>query len=351
MTEKSGPVVHDRLPWIDFLRCISIILVVVIHVAAPLAHKWGEISLGEWMIGNFYNSFSRVSVPLLFMVSGYLLLGKQEGISDFYRKRFRKVFVPLLFWSILYLLWSNGYRNYTWFNAIKAIVYAMVTAPASFHFWFLYELLAIYLFVPLIRVFVRGAEDAYLWYFAGLWLLFGPIQEMFEHWLGFNFAIDLGFFTSYIGFFVIGYMLGRIEFSARVAGWSFVILLAGGLYTMYATYSLTNGANDFVQYYYWYTRINVVLMSFSAFILLKKVGQRITSPWAITSLRRFAEDSFGIYLVHILVLTYLKWGGFGVSSGPALLIVPAVTLVTLFISGLIIEVVQRIPILREIAPK
>jgi surface polysaccharide O-acyltransferase-like enzyme len=351
MTERSGLVANDRIAWVDFLRCVSILLVIVIHVAAPLAHKWGEISLTEWMVGNFYNSFSRVSVPLLFMVSGFLLLGKQEGISDFYRKRFRKVFVPLLFWSVLYLVWTNGYRNFTWINAIKAIVYAMITAPASFHLWFLYELLAIYLFVPLIRVFVRGADDTYLWYFAGLWLLFGPVQEMFEHWLGFNFAINLGFFTSYIGFFVIGYLLGRIEFSTKMAGWSSVILFIGGIYTMYATYSLTSGASDFVQYYYWYTRINIVLMSFAAFILLKKIGENISAPWAINGLRRFAGDSFGVYLVHILVLTYLKWAGFGVFLGPALLIVPAVSLVTLFISGLIIEIIQRIPVLQEIAPK
>src|SRR5688572_5105457 len=245
------------------------------------------------MSGNFYNAFARVSVPLLFMVSGYLLLGKQESISDFYRKRFRKVFIPFLFWSVFYLIWENGYRDFTFVNAIKAMVYALITTPASFHMWFLYELLAIYLFVPLIRIFIISAERIHLWYFAGIWFLFGPVLEVVERILNVQFAIDLGFLTSYIGFFIIGYLLGQIDFPAKVVWIAGAVYILAGIYTMYATYSLSSQAGDYIQYYYWYTRINIVLMSFSAFILLKKLGEQITNETIELWFERFARASFG----------------------------------------------------------
>ncbi len=348
---KNSSLKTDRIPWVDFLRSISIFLVVVIHTAGPLAYQWENISRAEWMAGNFYNAFARVSVPLLFMVSGYLLLGKQESISDFYTKRFRKVFIPFLFWSVFYLVWENGYRDFTFINTIKAIVYALIATPASFHMWFLYELLAIYLFVPLIRVFIISAERLHLWYFAGIWFLFGPVLEMIERMLGIQFAIDLGFLTSYIGFFIIGYLLGKVDFPSKVVGAAGAVYLLAGVYTMVATYSLSSQVGDYVQYYYWYTRINIVLMSVSAFVLFKKLGEIIVNEKVNLWFQRFARASFGIYLVHVIVLIYLRRAGISAFSGPAAITVPAVSILIALISWGIVAFIQRIPLLRELTPQ
>lgn len=351
MVSKIISTEKGKEPWVDFLRSISIFLVIIIHTTASLAHKWGEIPLAEWMTGNFYNTFSRVSVPLLFMISGYLLLGRQEDIEAFYRKRLKKVVVPLLFWSVIYLVWANGYKDFTFINSIKAIIYAIITAPASYHLWFLYELLAIYLFVPILRLFIKAAEPVHLWYFAGLWLIFGPLQIMFERIVGFSVAIDLGFFSSYIGYFFVGYLLGKMEFSTRVVRVAAIVYILAGGYTMYATYQLTNAANDFVQYYYWYTRINIVLMSFSAFILLKKLGLLITSPRIRYWFKQFAEASFGIYLIHVLVLAYINQMGLRVTFAQVIFTVPLIAGMTLLISWGLVSIIQRIPVLREVTPK
>ncbi len=350
MTEQTPSSPAKNILWVDFIRSISIFLVIVIHTAGPLLYQWEDISISNWMAGNFYNAFARVSVPLMFMVSGYLLLGKQESISAFYLKRFRKVIIPFLVWSVFYLVWENGYGNYTFFNAIKAVIYSIITTPASFHMWFLYELLAIYLFVPLIRVFIASAEDIHLWYFAGIWFLFGPVVEMIQHVLNISVAINLGFFTSYIGFFVIGYLLGKLDFSNKIIWISGLAYLVLGGYTIYATYTLSANAGDYVQYYYWYTRINIVLMSFSAFVLLKKWGEMITSPFAERWFKSFAKASFGIYLVHVLVLVYLKRMSITAFLEPTIFIIPAVSLLIMLISWGLVAIIQRIPILRETTP-
>lgn len=346
MSEKSKPIF-----WVDFMRTLSIVLVVVIHSAGPLMYKWGDISPADWMAANFFESFSRASVPMLFMVSGYLLLNRQENIAEFFAKRFRKVFLPFLAWSVFYLVWQNGYQTYTFFNAIKAIVYAIITGPASYHLWFLYELLTIYLFVPILRRFVHSAENAHLWYFAALWLVFGPLQKMVENAAGFEIAVKLGFFTEYIGYFLIGYLLGRVSISTRTAWLSAVVFVAAGSYTMFATYNLSNQAGDYVSYYQWYLTLNAAVASISAFILFRKIGEAIQNERFGMWLRRFAQASFGIYLIHVFFLIVLKRMGFDAFSGPAYISVPALSLTVTLISWLVIAIIQKIPILKEVAPR
>jgi surface polysaccharide O-acyltransferase-like enzyme len=141
-----------------------------------------------------------------------------------------------------------------------------------------------------------------------------------------------------------------MDFSRQVLAIAAIVYVLAGAYTIYATYSLSLQAGDYVDYYYWYTRINIVLMSFSAFILLKGIGERITHERAGLWFRRFAEASFGIYLIHAMVLIYLKRAGINAFSGPAIISVPAVSILGLLISWGMVAILQRIPMIREIAP-
>ena len=95
--------------WVDILRFISVFLVIIIHVSTPLVNNWREASHRDFMVGNLYDSLSRVSVPIFFMVSGYLLLGKKESLASFYKKRLKKILFPFVAWSVLYLLWEGYY--------------------------------------------------------------------------------------------------------------------------------------------------------------------------------------------------------------------------------------------------
>jgi surface polysaccharide O-acyltransferase-like enzyme len=99
--------------WADFIRDLSILLVILSHVSAAVVQRMDAIPLDDWMVGNIYNVIARACVPLLFMVSGALLLSRQESIWFFYSRRFKRVIFPFLFWSAFYLLWNNGgYQNY-----------------------------------------------------------------------------------------------------------------------------------------------------------------------------------------------------------------------------------------------
>ena len=125
--------------WVDFVRVIGAFLVVMIHVCARLVYQWGKIPDVSWIVNIAYDAAARCSVPLFFMISGYLLLSKSESLKDFFYKRALKVLVPFLAWSLIYALWScrndaNGCR-------LNPIIRLLLTTGTYYHLWFLYALI------------------------------------------------------------------------------------------------------------------------------------------------------------------------------------------------------------------
>ena len=106
---------------ISILRIIATFSVIVIHVSGPLVVKYGQISNFDWNIANFYDSISRYSVPMFFMISGALLLNKDYQLKDFLKKRLGKIALPFLFWSIFYSLFNRYALDDELFNIGKIV--------------------------------------------------------------------------------------------------------------------------------------------------------------------------------------------------------------------------------------
>ena len=165
---------QETITWVDLIRVLAIFLVVVIHVSGQLTNVWGKIPEEQWIIADIYGGVARVSVPLFFMISGYLLLPRAESLSVFYAKRMMKILIPFVIWSLIYLGWFCGNHpntctpNFAW--------NLLLTQGAYYHLWFLYSLISIYLVLPILRLMIRPDLDKrILWYLILLWLIFQPI--------------------------------------------------------------------------------------------------------------------------------------------------------------------------------
>lgn len=76
---------------IDVARSIACFLVVLIHVSG---FRFGQFGAG-WWASNAYDSMARGSVTVFFMITGALLLGRQEEIGEFYKKRVTRIVPPI----------------------------------------------------------------------------------------------------------------------------------------------------------------------------------------------------------------------------------------------------------------
>lgn len=69
----------DRTRYLDALRILAAIAVVIIHTAAQNWHV-DSVQSVQWQAFNFYDSMSRWSVPAFVMISEHCFWGMREAI-------------------------------------------------------------------------------------------------------------------------------------------------------------------------------------------------------------------------------------------------------------------------------
>ena len=341
--QESQP---KSLLWVDFMRVAASFIVVLAHVTA-----WGG---GPAAVDNFFYSLSRNGVPLFFMLSGFLLLSKQEDTGTFLRKRAAKIIIPFIVWSIVYdVLWNHAFAD-TGFtlSAVLSLFIRILRGPRAAHLWFFYALIGLYAFAPILRIFVANARKSDLWYYIVLWILCMPVLFILLEFTPIESGFELQYFTGYVGYFLLGVALGRMESTPRVQWTALAVFLAGLAFTFAVFhFNLPPEKNELV--FRSYPSLNFVIMSAAAFLLLKRAGERVDvrhGGW----LKVFSEASFGIYLVHSLILTafesYWQNLGYKTASGPSILVIPLVTILLYFASFAVTYLLRRIPILKYTVP-
>ena len=353
MEEKPGAKPYTY--WADLIRVVAIYLVVMIHVSGQLTNVWGKIPSDQWIIADMYGAVARISVPLFFMISGYLLLPRSESLRGFFTKQMVKVLIPFVAWSLIYLFWFCGnHANKCTTNLVSQL---LLVKGTYYHLWFLYVLISIYLILPVLRLMFRPAADKnILWYLIGLWLVFQPLLTIAKQAWNFNINISPPLATGFLCFFVLGSLLGEIPLSRPMVFSAAALWVIGTFATVEGTYLLTLHSGAYNGIFYDFVSMNVIIASGAAFILLRRIAQAgvFTSLRVQAVTRSLAAASFGIYLVHILVVEILndRIPIFHLNSfiGYPLWSVPLVTTTVFLVSFLIVRGLQKIPVIKLIVP-
>jgi surface polysaccharide O-acyltransferase-like enzyme len=340
--------------WIDLVRVVAVFQVVLIHLSYVLFFK-EDVSSPNWVAANFYSSISRMGVPLFFMVSGCLLLGKSEPVPEFFRKRFVKVGIPTLFWSAAYLLWSvEAYTNgrMSPLGIVLSMLKAMYLGDVEIHLWFLYILIGIYLAVPILRVYISTASRKDLIYFVGLWFIATSLFELAHRILGNPTALVIPVVTGYVGYFVMGYLLVDFDIDQRSRLFAGLGCLLAIAVTFFGTNLLSAKAGPIDAYFYSYFSPPTVLASICGFFLLKDLGGRLGRVGKIVKV--VSATSFGIFLIHIFVVELLRKGALGFRlyswMASSVYMIPLTALAVYVLSFVIVFVSQKIPVLKRLVP-
>lgn len=332
------------IPWVDFVRFVSAFLVVLAHVA-------DSVNL-PWLWGAFYYSLSRVAVPIFFLTSGYLLLSRDEDLWSFFHKRVSKIALPFLAWSVIYevVMKQPFEETGVTFKSVARILIRIAESPRYDHLWFFYALVGLYLITPVLRVFVSKAKDSELLYFVALWFLAKPILLLVEGYTSIQNGFDLFYAGGYVGYFLLGYYLGRLQTNQHFLrrAWSAFIV---GLLATFAVFYLDIPPinNEFILRDY--PSLNIVVMSLGAFLLLKAVGERVPA-WLENLATVSRPVIFGIYLIHPMILHWMANERMALGFDPfnvnALIMNPIVTLLAFAVCWLLVYLAIKVPILRSI---
>ncbi|MDR7857531.1 acyltransferase family protein [Tissierella sp.] len=351
----------NRILYIDILRVISVFAVVLLHISASFVVDINANGIKWWWIGNIIDSATRWSVPVLILISGQLMLDKsrEEEIVPFLRKRLTKIFIPLITWSFIYMLWVNR-LNIQW-NAdlILSFLKNFYLGKVHIHLWYLYMIFGLYLVTPILRPYVNNAKKDNLVYFIVVWFISNGIIGFSQKFTEYTLAFNLSFFHWGIGFYLLGFYLSKYSLSKKQRKLLYFLGFLGLIVTIYGTYILTkNNGGIFVPHLYSNYAPNVMFTAIAIFELFKNINwHRIIGDNKIIKriISSISKTSFGIYLVHLLILNIISSGVLGIAIDAAsfnpIIGIPLVSVITFILSHFIVMILQKIPLLNIIVPK
>lgn len=285
--------------YISNLRNIATFAVILLHVTAPFVLKFNKISFASWQLVNLLDSMLRFGVPVFVMISGAVLLDRNEPLNIFLGKRLKRIFLPFLFWSIVYFIfiYAGNFQKFS-ISQLAQILTDKLLKGTYYHLWYIYMILGVYLFVPIVRKWVQNSTKQELHYFLLLWAITLFINTDVAKYIP---SIEVLYFSKYLGYLVLGYYLDHYVVTKHSRNnVYFILFILGVALTFLSTSYLSVTANQLNITYYNYLSPNVCLMAIGIFLLGKSLLQQTNM-----TLINLDKHSYGIYLAHVLVLHYV----------------------------------------------
>jgi surface polysaccharide O-acyltransferase-like enzyme len=171
---------------------------------------------------------------------------------------------------------------------------------------------------------------------------------------------NYAYFSGFLGFFLLGYLLGRVRMDPKwiLPIWLLIPVWAG-LETLFM-HSQTKALK--VMPDQWFDTLTVLVAPYTVlmFLGLKGLGERIQAGLSESSkwpriFEALSHASFGIILIHVVVLEYMYNGVGSFHLAPydfhPALSVPIVSIVGYLICLGLVYILQKIPLVREIVPE
>ena len=287
--------------WISKLRIVATLAVIWLHTNGTI---WGNQNLFELTYGqkrffavNYYLMWW--AVPVFFMLTGCLLLNKEKSITahECLIKYVRRILIALTIFGAFYsliILVSEGERG--WWIIPKTIK-GVMTGNTFSHLWYCYELIGIYLILPILKCFVDNAKEQTYRYCMIVIFLFDFIVPFIgtATGVGMNFYIPLSYSLFYV---LCGYWLTKVRNSQKRI--LVVVGIAMALAITAVAYIRPIENNPYIGY----NSPIVAIMAISIFGLFNNI-QGLDENYALKpsdTLWKMDRLCFGVYLIHPLFI-------------------------------------------------
>ena len=277
-----------NISYINTVRALAIITVVGIHVAGPALYQPMN---ANWWTGNIIASLSRIRVPLFLMISGALLLHKDEPVRIFFKKRFSKILIPFLFWSAFYYIYQirSGLD-------MNSFIKVLLGNGIMYHLWYFYLIIPLYLLIPLLRKIVKHIPVQYILVYALIAssiVTLSGLLGLFETSL----TIYTNPFSGGVAYLLLGYAITHKDMKVHFLSLYAIISVLAIILGTYWLSIYTGGLNVLL---YEGFGLPVMIYAIAVFTFIKNKQKDVTSNSRFVSL--LSTYSFGIYLLHPYLL-------------------------------------------------
>jgi len=279
------------------------------------------------------------------MITGALNLHREYKLGDFLKRRLSRIVTPFLFWSLVYIgySWYNeeiSFDNDTLTN-VKLVLHQLKYG-SSYHLWYVYMLIGLYLIMPVISKFVRAATQKELLYFLLIWLVVMLLEQPYLS--RYKPQVEFRYFEGYIGYLVLGHYLSIAIFKQKHLK-SLMLLLFLGMVMIITigTYLVTKYNYRVSTVFYEPLGPFVVCLSTSLFLLFRYSTASL--PAVLIKIRDFTgQYAYGVYLGHALILYLLDlWFDISYKLYTPFISIPLTAVLCMIISVVMIWLLNKLP--------
>lgn len=345
---------QERYSYIDVMRVLAMLGVVLLHSSFYCLS--GNPNTALWSNVNILTSLATASVPVFFMISGYLILSSEKTMSPMYTviHRLPHLIMPLLFWSVISV--AKDFRYTAVYSSagfvyddFLAEIYKIPSQPVSIHFWFMYSLIPLYILSPVIKLIADKADKRILRYMLGVWIIAAAVYEVrffmpvnTSALLNISMLDQANIANGYLGYFMLGYFLGKKDIKINI----FVLLgITAALIGVIAfgTYYYTVFFGSYCEHFKSYNDILVMALSVCLFLMGKKI-KSVPKP-VMPVIKVLSRASFGVYLTHNIFISIFSHEGMELNTGAGCF---SCFWITTLLSVLVTTLLMPVPIIGKI---
>lgn len=332
---------------LDVLRIAAMVAVVVLHVSGQ--HCREAFPGAQWVIRITADALVRWCVPVFLMISGALFLhpARRVSLRHLYGKNLLRVIVAYFVWSYVYSF--SRINAGPWHQSLNLLL----AGPS--HLWFLKTIAGLYIAVPVLRAITARRDTArYFLVVAAVATFAVPFalalcrQHCHPTVVGalqrFCNTVNLQVTAGYSGYFVLGHYLYAYRPRRRWLIYALGLVALGAIVGGTIAYSHQVGKP--VNWFINYLTPTVLLLSVAVFVLGTSHAPRWHGRLARTVVTA-SQLSFGVYLVHQLLLRTALQHGISSGSLHPLLGIPLLTLAAVVASYAISWLLSKIPIVNR----
>lgn len=330
--------------YLEVIRIIAVLLVIFNHTDGFVYYTVpGNIVTHLYSL--ILAILCRMAVPLFFMVSGALLLGKEESLSELSRKRIARMLIVLAVISAFYYLFdvvmgrlaSPGAGDFT---------FRLLTNGIRDSFWFLYAYIGVLLLLPFFRRVVPFCKGKLVLYLIGLRVLTDLIVPLLGLGMGITVSFEFGFVGEYYYYMLLGYYLDREENERLSTGKLTIVLLLSVALSGILVYCIKGISGTYQAIT---LDLLVFLMAPVTFSMIKRwLGGMTKNGQAEKWIATFGSCVFGIYLFDNLLRWQLLPVYLFLSEKTVGIFANSVYVLLTFLGGFIYTwILKKIPVVRR----
>ena len=191
---------RPRKPHLELLRIIAVFLVVLTHTGRRGYTYFTTLEpSAPYYLAMLIPVLCKIAVPLFYMISGAVLIDRDELPSEIWRYRIRRHLAVLVVATLgMYLYY--GFQNGTPMS-VGDLLRTLYSRNVIIPYWFLYSYLGYLIMLPFLRRMIRGMSDKEFVYLFCLYAIFNGIIPMAQYrlWQGsirLNGSLDVALVTS-----------------------------------------------------------------------------------------------------------------------------------------------------------